>query len=233
MCGSPFDMKFESQQNRTTILFTLYFSTPHTFKNFRLSKILFPDILNEKSLGKKKSVLISKDSVTAAQRQLTGEWLKAAQQGWSPGTSPWGCSRARTSTCPPQFTQDLLRWGFYDHTFQNVFLSYNNHTLKQAEDFLSFHPTEVPTYWAPKIIFSPPLARYIFTKQCPGLPSEFWNTCGSTSILYNLLIIEEKYSWVEGHTVYVSIYNAVRNTYKTFNRLKTSCFWFYSSQFCN
>lgn len=157
-------MKFESQQNRTTILFTLYFSSPHTFKNFRLSKILFPDILNEKYFGKKKSVLISKDSVMAAQRQLTGEWLKAAQQGWSPGTSPWGCSRARTSTSPPQFTQDLLRWGFYDHTFQNVFLSYNNHTLKQAEDFLSFHPTEGPYLLSSKNYFLPSSGQIHFYK---------------------------------------------------------------------
>lgn len=162
-------MKFESQQNRTTILFTLYFSTPHTFKNFRLSKILFPDILNEKYLGKKKSVLSSKDSVTAAQRQLTGEWLKAAQQGWSPGTSPWGCSRARTSTCPPQFTQDLLRWGFYDHTFQNVFLSYNNHTLKQAEDFLSFHPTEGPCLLSSKNYFLPSSGQIHFYKTVPRI----------------------------------------------------------------
>lgn len=46
-----------------------------------------------------------------------------------------------------------------------TFLSYKkNHTLNQAEEFLSPHPTEGPIYWAPKIIFSPPLARYIFYK---------------------------------------------------------------------
>lgn len=111
-----------------TVFFFLILSKISGWANFSFNSWH----LKWKVLWKKKnSVLSSKDSVMAAQRQLPGELGEGRTAGWSPGTSPWGCSRPRTRTCPSQlpgewltlFTQDLFRWGFCDLTFQNLFLS--------------------------------------------------------------------------------------------------------------
>lgn len=117
-----------------------------------------------------------------------GGWVKGAPQGWSPGTSPWGCSRARTRTCPSHFpgerlrlfSQGLLKWGHYDVTFQNFFLLYKSVYVKPSRGvswaltqlrilLIRLHELFSLLLWLDKCLV-------IFTKQSPTLWSKFWNT---------------------------------------------------------
>lgn len=109
-----------------------------------------------------------------------GSWVKAEQQagaqGPVPGAAP-GQGRGLVLLSSQVSDSPCLHRTFSGEVsvtspFKTFFSHRNNHTLNQAEEFLSPHPTEGPTYWNTKLIFSPPL----FTKQCPELPSDFWNS---------------------------------------------------------
>lgn len=188
MCRSLSDVKSESS-NKIEPQFYLrcIWFFPHTFKNFKLSKtfLSFPGISNEKYFGKKEVCPKQQgqcDGDTEAAPWGAG-WRqhgRAGAQGPVPGAAP-GQGRALVLLSSQVSDSPCLHRTFWGEVsmispFRTFFSHINNHTQNLAEEFLSPHPNEGPTYWAPKIILSPPLARRIFTKQCPGLPSEFWYT---------------------------------------------------------
>lgn len=161
------------QQNRAIVLFTLYFFSSY-FQKFQAEKtfLSFPDILNKNYFGKKKSVLSNKDSDGSTEAAPRGagwrQHSRAGAQGPVPGAAPGqgqGLVLLSSQVSDPPCLQRAFPGEVSMISSFQTFLSYKkNHTLNQAEEFLSPHPTEGPIYWAPKIIFSPPLARYIFYK---------------------------------------------------------------------
>lgn len=174
MCRSPSDVKFESS-NKIEPQFCLrcIWFFPHTFKNFKLSKtfLSFPGISNEKYFGKKEVCPKQQgqcdgDTEAAPWGAGWGQHRRAETQGPIPGAAP-GQGRALvllSSQVSDSPCSHRTFWGEVSmiSPFRTFFSHINNHTQNLAEEFLSPHPHEGPTYWDPKIILSPPLARHFY-----------------------------------------------------------------------